>query len=107
MVWVAAPAYVEQDGMLKHPKDLLAHRILMYVYHRRGMQWHFMHEDKGRYVQALPEPVMRVNNANGMLPALRAGLGMTMLPEVLVADDLGSGALVCVLVGWQGEPADL
>ncbi|HLR81856.1 MAG TPA: LysR family transcriptional regulator [Paenalcaligenes sp.] len=106
-VLVAAPTYVERFGLLKHPKDLLTHRILMYVYHRRGMQWHFMHPEKGRYVQALPEPVMRVNNANGMLPALRAGLGVTMLPEFLVADDLRTGALVPVLGDWQAEPADL
>src|SRR5699024_8115042 len=106
-VLVAAPAYVEQYGVLKHPKELLTHRILMYVYHRRGMQWHFMHPDKGRYVQALPEPVMRVNNANAMLPALRAGLGMTMLPACLVADDLRSGTVVPMLDDWQAEPADL
>ncbi len=106
-VLVAAPSYVARFGPLEHPKDLLQHRILLYVYHRRGMQWHFMHRDKGRYVQALPEPVMRVNNANGMLPVLRAGLGLTMLPEFLVADDLRSGTLVPLLSDWQTEPADL
>ncbi|HLR30838.1 MAG TPA: LysR substrate-binding domain-containing protein, partial [Paenalcaligenes sp.] len=37
----------------------------------------------------------------------RAGLGMTMLPEFLVADDLRSGALVPMLDDWQAEPADL
>jgi len=104
---VAAPEYIAQYGMPKHPKDLINHRILLYVYHRHGMQWYFNHAQKGQYVQSLPEPVMRVNNANGMLPALRAGLGLSMLPEFLAADDLRTGALQPLMPDWQIEHTGL
>jgi len=107
MLLVAAPSYIESYGSPKHPKDLVRHRILLYVYHRHGAQWHFTHPTKGHYSQALSEPVMRVNNATGMLPVLRAGLGISLLPEFLVANDLHNDTLVPVMTEWLLEPTAL
>ncbi|HLS22164.1 MAG TPA: LysR substrate-binding domain-containing protein, partial [Paenalcaligenes sp.] len=81
--------------------------ILLYVYHRHGTQWHFTHSTKGQFSQALPTPVMRVNNATGMLPALRAGLGLSLMPEFLVADDLRTGSLQPVMTDWVLEDTAL
>jgi len=104
---VAAPHYIEHHGAPTHPIDLLEHRILLYVYHRHGTQWHFTHSTKGQFSQALPTPVMRVNNATGMLPALRAGLGLSLMPEFLVADDLRTGSLQPVMTDWVLEDTAL
>jgi DNA-binding transcriptional LysR family regulator len=50
---------------------------------------------------------LRVNNAEALAPALRAGLGLAIQPEFLCWDDLQSGALEATLADWQVPPIAL
>lgn len=51
--------------------------------------------------------VMRSDNTQLSCEAARAGLGATLLPEWLIADDLASGRLVPVLPGLAARPLPL
>ncbi len=42
-----------------------------------------------------------------MLPALRAGLGITALPDFIVGPDLAAGSLETVLTDWSPPPIAL
>jgi DNA-binding transcriptional LysR family regulator len=106
LLLVGAPAYFERHGRPSHPRDLVNHRALRYVYSRSGASWQFRHSRHGEFAQAMPTP-LQVNNAEGLAPALRAGLGLALQPEFLAWQDLQSGALETVMDDWQVEPIAL
>lgn len=97
---VGAPAYFERYGRPAHPRDLAEHRALHYAHARTGAAWRFRHEREGEFAIAVPAQ-LQVNNAEGLAPALRAGLGLALQPEFLLWPDLQSGALVTAMDDWQ------
>jgi DNA-binding transcriptional LysR family regulator len=103
---VGAPAYFDRYGRPSHPRDLSSHRALQYAYSRNGASWRFRHARHGEFTQAMSTP-LRVNNAEGLVPALRAGLGLALQPEFLAWQDLQSGALETVMDDWHVEPIAL
>ncbi|HKR38357.1 MAG TPA: LysR substrate-binding domain-containing protein, partial [Paraburkholderia sp.] len=50
------------------------------------------------------EPVMISEGVTSMREAARMGLGLAVLPEWLIEEDLVSGRLVRVLPKWQAKP---
>jgi len=100
LMLVGAPAYFEQHGRPTHPRDLATHRALRYAHARVGEAWRFRHARRGEFSQVVPD-VLRVNNAEGLEPALRAGLGLALQPEFLAYEDLQSGRLQTTLDDWQ------
>lgn len=103
---VGAPAYFARHGRPHHPRDLAAHRALQYSYSRGGSNWRFRHAVHGEFTQAMPAP-LQANNAEALIPALRAGLGLALQPEFLTWQDLQSGALETAMEDWQVEPIAL
>jgi len=103
---VGAPAYFEHHGHPTHPRDLATHRALRYVHARIGEAWRFRHQTQGEFAQVVPSS-LQVNNAEALVPALRAGLGLALQPEFLAWEDLQSGALLTTLPEWQVPPIAL
>lgn len=103
---VGAPGYFAAHGRPAHPRDLAGHRTLQYSYARGGDAWRFRHARHGEFTQATSAP-LRANNAEALLPALRAGQGLALLPEFLAWDDLRDGALETVMTDWQVAPIAL
>jgi DNA-binding transcriptional LysR family regulator len=97
---VGAPAYFRQHGIPQHPRDLAGHRALRYVHARVGEAWRFKHARQGEFSQVVP-PALRVNNAEALAPALRAGLGLALQPEFLAWQDLRDGLLQTAMPQWQ------
>jgi DNA-binding transcriptional LysR family regulator len=103
---VGSPNYFAQHGRPQHPKDLAHHKALHYAYSRGGTSWRFHHPQHGQFTQAMPI-ALQTNNADGLTPALLAGLGVALQPEFLIWQDLQSGALQTVMQDWQVEPIAL
>ena len=103
---VATPAYVQRHGAPQHPRDLAQHRALPYGHDRAAVPWHFVHARHGSFAQAMPV-ALRANNAEALMPALKAGLGLALQPEFLVWNDVQTGALQHLMPDWQVEPIAL
>lgn len=106
LLLVGAPAYFERHGRPSHPRDLASHRALRYATTQGGDAWRFRHARRGEFSQVVPT-ALRVNNAEGLEPALRAGLGLALQPEFLAWDDLQSGRLQTALDDWVVPPIAL
>lgn len=95
MVIAAAPAYLEHHGAPLHAADLAQHQCLSHSVWQRRVEW-TLREDGADYFW--PEYARMVcNQGDGLRQAALRGLGLVMQPEVLLAQDLASGALVEVL----------
>jgi DNA-binding transcriptional LysR family regulator len=97
LVVVAAPSYFERRPRPVHPRDLVEHECL--VWHPTpgapAYRWEFT--EGGRHFSvAVPARVLTTDPSMNVRLA-RAGVGVTMVREDRVRDDLASGALVTVL----------
>ncbi|PTS82047.1 LysR family transcriptional regulator [Pseudomonas sp. HMWF032] len=103
---VGSPAYFEQHGRPRHPRDLAGHRALQYAYSPKGESWRFQHPQHGEFTQTMHAP-LRVNNAEALVPALHAGLGLALQPEFLAWQEIQSGRLETAIDDWEVEPIAL
>jgi len=97
---VGSPDYFKLHGRPKHPQDLGTHRALFYTLSRSRDAWRFLHQRHGEYSISVPS-MLRVNNADALMPALLAGLGLALQPEFLVWQELASGALETTMPDWS------
>ncbi|MBV8934212.1 MAG: LysR family transcriptional regulator, partial [Alphaproteobacteria bacterium] len=77
---VGAPGYFASHGRPSHPGDLAAHACLGYSFLPSGDTWRFT----GPAGEEQDVPVagpLRANNADALMPALCAGLGLAVQPE--------------------------
>ena len=100
---VAAPAYLERHGRPSHPAQLAEHRCIVYA---NSETWRFAGPD-GEDVALRPSGPLRASSGEAMLPALRAGLGIAMLPDFIIGPVLAGGLVEEVLTDWRGPPIAL
>jgi DNA-binding transcriptional LysR family regulator len=100
---VASPSYYAKHGRPKHPAELSEHRCILYA---NNETWRFL--GPGREEVAIrPSGPLRASSGEAMLPTLRAGLGITVLPDFIVGPDLAEGTLEPVLADWSPPPIAL
>lgn len=103
---VGAPGYFASHGRPSHPRDLAAHACLGYSYLPSGDRWRFTGPLGEEHEIAVTGP-LRANNADALMPALRAGLGLAVQPEFVVWRDLRAGQLEAVMSDWSAPPVAL
>lgn len=103
---VAAPEYFAAHGYPRHPGELSEHYLISYSLLPNPEVWHFTGPNKANVVVTTAGR-LRINNGEAMLPALRAGHGIALLPDFIIAADLAKGTLVSILDEWSAPPAGL
>lgn len=101
---VAAPSYLAAHGRPTHPAQLGEHPCLGYT--NVTGPWRFTGPGGAEYA-VRPGGPLRSNSGDALLLALRAGLGIGILPDFIVGADLASGALETILDDWIGPPTAL
>ena len=103
---VGAPSYFAAHGRPAHPRDLVWHKALTYAYALTPETWRFTHGTEGEQAVTV-NSILKVNNADALLPTLKAGLGLALQPEFVVWSELASGALEAVMCDWTPPPIAL
>jgi DNA-binding transcriptional LysR family regulator len=98
---IAAPRYLKAHGTPQKPEDLTRHNCFIYTLSSRPFEWRF----KGRSVKVRGS--IHANHGHLLLEPLRAGVGIAMLPEFLVSQDLEKGSLVPLLTKYPVDPLSL
>jgi len=94
-VLCASPGYLDRHGGPASVAALAERKCLVTETFGMRSRWLF---HQGHRRSAIDVPACLVSDDLGLLhEAARAGLGLSALPEYLVADDLGTGTLVHVL----------
>ncbi|QEE24788.1 LysR family transcriptional regulator [Rhodanobacter glycinis] len=95
----ASPRYLERSGELKEPAELERHECLNII---RANTWTLY---KGKESASVSTSSRFAINSVGLIRRLATfGMGIMLVPEAIVADDLAAGRLVRVLPRWQGKP---
>lgn len=97
----ASPAYLARRAMPHHPRDLQEHTVLLpararelSIVNERGVR--FRAPIAGRFTS---------NRLSALHHQTIAGIGIALLPVIVVASDVQRGLLVPVLPEWSSDPA--
>ena len=101
----ASPDYLARRGTPEIPVDLLHHDCLHYNLISEREEWTFRGKDGDQTV--LVNGVFCSNNGEVLAEAAMQGLGITLLPDFIVAQALNDGHLVRILEGWERSPLAL
>ncbi len=95
-VLCASPDYLAAHGQPQHPDDLLSHRLVGYSKDGLPVTWQMV-DQAGQTHALTPRFALRTNNAETLLQACVAGLGIGMLFDFMLCDELATGRLQTVL----------
>ena len=93
----AAPDYLAQHGEPQSPDDLNAHKCLRFL----NGQWTLLNGEKRIIMQ--PESRFGANSPGMLRQMAVVGLGVVLLPEILVREDVAQGRLKRILPDWQSD----
>jgi DNA-binding transcriptional LysR family regulator len=100
---VASPQYWRNHGTPRHPKELRPEQCLPYLLGSDAMRWHFFGPDGEHEVPVAGR--IRTDNTLFLLDVLRRGLGVGLVPLVMI--DPGGEPLEAVLPDYRVEPRNL
>ena len=100
----ATPDYLKRNGCPQEPADLRDHDCLLYTYSAQlnagtvNATWDLVGPDGVTEVTSLGR--IHVNNSAALRRAALAGMGIALLPEPLIHEDLAAQTLVPVLADY-------
>lgn len=109
----ASPDYLHCYGTPRHPEELAAHECLQFLYNPgdawRGTQKRWSMQGPHGSISVEVKGRLVTNSSAGLRQAALAGMGLVMLPDVLVRRDLAEGKLIQVLAHYAlpGRPMHL
>lgn len=102
----AAPAYLDRKGRPHHPAELGEHDCLGYSLLPTPNLWRFIGPG-GAEAAVRPRGPLIANSGEALLPSLRAGLGIAILPDFIIGEDIEKGVLEPILTDWSPPPVAL
>lgn len=104
MVLVASRAYLQGHGTPRRLEDLAGHAALLFRMPSSGRDRPWAFRQGGREVELQPASRIRINDGEGLVAAVRMGLGIAQLPEYFLRRELASGEVVEVLKSLRPPP---
>ena len=99
LVVVGSPAYLEENGVPKHPQDLRDHACIGFRFTNGLYRWEF---EKGRKALSVsPQGPASFDDPDLVIKAVLDGVGLGTSMEESVKELLGEGRLVQVLKDWS------
>lgn len=101
----ASPAFWQRHGLPAHPGDLQRMPCLPYLLGQDAFRWAF-EGDGGRHVVDVRGP-FRANNSLLLIDAMERGVGVGLVPRVMVRHALAQARLQPALEAWRTEVRQL
>ncbi|MBX5172252.1 LysR family transcriptional regulator [Rhizobium sp. NZLR1b] len=102
----ASSSYLAERGEPRDIDDLAAHDCLIFASRNQRQGWRFRGKG-GSWIKARGRSRLRLDSAEAVRDAALAGLGIALLPDFLVADDLAAGRLRQVLPDLETDDAKI
>jgi len=104
LVLCASRAYLASRGTPRRVEDLASHDAIAFRLPSSGRDRPWQFRQRGVGVEVQPQPRVRVNETEGLVAALRLGMGFCQVPDMLVRDELQRGELIELLPSCRPEP---
>lgn len=100
-VVIASPEYLAARPAVLRPRDLRRHDGLLFRFGPNPSPWSFM--DEHGVEDVLVPPLLESNTVEPLRLAALAGVGVALLPEWWVAEDIAAGRLQVLLEAWTAS----
>jgi DNA-binding transcriptional LysR family regulator len=100
----ASQAYLSAAVPPRHPQELEALNCLRYGEGETRATWRFEAATGGEKCSVRVKGRLAVNNSDILRQAVLDGMGVALLPDYLVEDDISTGRLVRLLPEWNATP---
>jgi DNA-binding transcriptional LysR family regulator len=101
-VLCASPAYLSKRGEPQNIDDLAAHEGLIFSSRNQKQTWRLRAEG-GPWIKAQIRSRLRFDSAEALRCCALTGLGIALLPDFLIKEDLGVGRLRQILPGFKTD----
>lgn len=98
----AAPDYWRRHGKPDHPSGLASHNCLPYLLGSDATRWQF--DGAGGALSVDVRGTLRADNSLMLVDAMLRGLGVGLVPRVMMRNELAEGRLETALDDWRAEP---
>ncbi|MPW29169.1 LysR family transcriptional regulator [Agarivorans sp. B2Z047] len=96
---VASSAYLKRSAKIQQPFDVTDHNLIGFTYRELNKQWLF---SRGKTSQKIAiTPSLSLSSAAAIKECVNHDMGLALLADWTVREDLKSGKLVQVLSDWQ------
>jgi DNA-binding transcriptional LysR family regulator len=101
----AGPVYLQQSAPLQHPRDIPHHHCLLFPLAGFRSRWLFR-ASTGEKTEVFVTGRTMISSGVALLQCAIAGMGLALLPNWLVDDDLQSGRLINVFPAYEVTATD-
>lgn len=102
LVVCASPQYLENHGIPNHPDELKNHQCLSFTNWKSDGGWKLLSKNLSSKMPGISR--FDSNNGQALREAALKGIGLILMPKVLMEQDLKSGTLVEVLHDFRPPP---
>lgn len=103
---VAAPSYLDGRSAPASPVDLADHDGILFALPRFGTAWRFRRDADAPVEDVTPRRVLTISNALAIRRAALDGLGVALLADWTVYEDIAGGRLIDLLPDHKGTATD-
>ena len=105
-VLCASPEYVNKNGVPEEPQQLRNHNCLLFP--RSGYSTHkwLLKNASGKVTEVAIEGNCLITNSKGIVKCAVDGMGVALLPDWLVGQEIQQGDLVRLLEPYEASPTD-
>ncbi|WP_028868432.1 LysR family transcriptional regulator [Psychromonas arctica] len=102
---VASSDYLKKSPSLNDPKEIYQHNCIVNTGHANPKRWSYKIDHQIKSIKVKGD--IETNESACILSFAKAGLGLAMLPELYVREDLANGNLLEVLNDFAAAPLPL
>jgi LysR family transcriptional regulator for bpeEF and oprC len=100
----ASTAYLAAHGMPQRIEDLAGHAAVVFRLPTTGRDRPWQLRQRGAEIELTPRAQLRLDDGEGLVEALKLGMGLCQLPDMMVQAELARGELVELLPSCRPEP---
>lgn len=98
----ASPAYLWRHGTPRAVEEFAQHDCITTEQQRQDGVWTFRNQSRHRFIEVAGK--VMVNNIGIARELAIAGVGLSMLPNIMCRNDVKSGRLTRLLTNWESPP---
>jgi DNA-binding transcriptional LysR family regulator len=99
-IFIASESYLKSSPKINHPKDISNHSCIGFLGNTAEVEVPWNVEGEGRKFKCKPNFIVSTNSFSATVELVKAGAGVSLVPQTYVASELAKKTVVQILPQW-------